>query len=383
MKKTHKPVLASLEGVVPLLRAQFGNQEPLDGTLALLCEWHARKRDWQALRGTIEDLAKASTDISFFTEVSLGLLELAENALTDSGGRLPGENTEGVGQTALVLVTELGLYLADKGATMALGPQEASRVVDYITSSLLAKSNVNNSSLRLSLVSYFSKISRDKNASSHLIKVLNRFGQSMLDELFHSYFSKQKKEHIVMQFFLEHLHIFFLSSPSIADMAQSSLKHAMLKYSEDFPSFLMNYAEYHEKESLKIQVFTRLCVSLLRSALDVSKGDLAEKLGLVLREHLHLYASQPRPVLQEEWNRMNHVLGAPGLSKPMAQLAQTLLNVSQECLGLQAENHAIASPHAKVLGLPKKPRNNPGPLPKILKFTEKISPLDCLIRMAS
>ena len=117
----------------------------------------------------------------------MAMLHLSDVELADHKGK----NT--IGHAILVLVTELGLMIAENAKNSSLDPQGASFVVEYVTTSLLARSNLNSNAIRVSLLHYLSRCPLNSNTSSQLNRVISRFGQSLLDDLLQAFFEQKKR----------------------------------------------------------------------------------------------------------------------------------------------------------------------------------------------
>jgi hypothetical protein len=119
--------------------------------------------------------------------------------------------------------------------------------------------------------------------------VINRFGQSLLDDLLKAYFEDKKRGNAAFHFLLQYLNVFLVQSPALAEMSHDVLKHYMLKHPDDFPAFLSSYCERIPREEFRLAATTQHVALLLRAAIDVSKRPLAESLAGILTQHVAVF----------------------------------------------------------------------------------------------
>jgi hypothetical protein len=355
--------------IAVILKEKFDSERRLESVLYLVAAAIAQERDWDAANTLLRAVIAKATSAEFLRELSLILLEIADNDLGDRTSRVP------VGQTILVLLTELGMQLAASAGANGIDTRETGRVVEYITTNLLARSNVNNMAMRISLVHYLSKCSQNAQASLQLNRVISRFGQSLLDDMLTAFFEDKRKANASFFFLVEHLNNFFTASPALAEMSHNVLKHFMLKHPAEFPLFLASYCEFIPKEEITLSNATRHVALLLRSAVEVNQRPLVESLSRILVRHLSVFrdAGHPFFVAQTE--------SAMQISTAQGRLARhPLLEDLVRETRVMMEPPAAENPQAKVVAIARrKPRETPI---KFAKIGEKPSPLEQMLQLA-
>lgn len=331
------------------LKTHFENEKHLEGTIWLVAAGLAHERDWDTSLAFLRALLETSQDPEFYKELAVAMLHLSDMELTDSKGK----NT--IGQAVLVLVSEFGLMVAERSGQGGLDPQGASRVVEYVTTSLLARSNVNNNAIRVSLLHYLSKCPLNTNTTSQLNRVISRFGQSLLDDLLNAFFEQKKRGNAAFFFLADHLTSFFSAAPALAEMSHSVLRHYMLKHPDEFPSFMASYSEWVSKEHQNLSMTAQHLALLIRAAADVAQKQLAESLCVVLQKHLRLFEEVSRDLLEEELSIVDDIIRG---NKPVKN--QILEDILMNLQSMAADN--------------TKKQGRVVPLAKLRKFKENVKP---------
>lgn len=369
-----------------LLKERHSSGERLDGVLFALSSGFASERDWESAHHLLQAMARTTGEAEFFREVALILLELTDFDLSEKHGKVP------LGQTTLVLLTELGMLLANQSGQSSLDYQGTSRVVEFITTSLLARSNVNNAAMRISLVHYLSKCPMNSQATLQLNRVISRFGQSLLDDLLKAFFEDKKRANAAFFFLVEHLNSFFSASPALAEMSHNVLKHYMLKHPAEFPMFLASYADQVAREDASLRMATRHMALLLRAAIDVAQKPLAEALVRALGKHLAVFRDVSEEAFNEQFEGVAQIAfsGAAALPAGAAtgaargprggsQLSEDLFrNLAQ----LLSVDRSEAGRNGKVMLFANKLKKPKDLGVKLAKVGEKPSPLEQMLSLA-
>lgn len=362
------------ESAALALKQGFENEESPDEILLLMISGIASEHDWDTTTAFLEAILRNVTNSESLQEIALSLLEIADNELSEDKRKLP------YGQTALVMTTELGLLIANRTGKSSLDYRGMSRVVEYITSSLLARSNMNDTAMRISLVHYLARCPLNNQATSQLNRVMSRFGQSLLHELFGAYFEDKKRGNVAFHFLVQHLNIFFVASPSLSQMAHDVLKHYMLKFPDEFPTFLAGYCEHVAREEIRLAAITRHTALLVNAATEVSKRSLAESLGAVLVQTLEHFGDLSNESLESQSIAARQILSM-GLQKPssaMSVLEEIIENVSAIITDAmhKASGNVVSIQKAHK---PKKLRA----APKAVRIGNEPSPLETILALAS
>jgi hypothetical protein len=348
------------------MKILYEQQKHLEAPIWLVAAGLAHEKDWDTSLLFLRSLMEVSHDADFYKEVAVAMLHLSDLELTDHKAK----NT--IGQAILVLVTEFGLMVAEHGGKSGLDPQGASRVVEYVTTSLLARSNVNNNAIRVSLLHYLSKNPLNMNTSSQLNRVISRFGQSLLDDLLNAFFEQKKRGTAAFFFLAEHLSTFFTAAPALAEMSHSVLRHYMLKHPDEFPGFMASYSEWVSREHLTLSMTAHHIALLIRAAAEVSQKQLAESLCSVLQKHLKLFGEVSKELLDEELSQIEMILKG---NKPAKNLIIEDLLASLQMMRSDAKKSGRVVPLARL----KKIKENVKPA----KVGAKPSPLETMLTLAS
>lgn len=348
------------------LKTLHENQKHLEGPIWLVAAGLSHERDWDTSLSFLKALMNISQDADFYKEVAMAMLHLSDVELADHPGR------NAIGQAILVLVTEFGLMVAENAGRSGLDPQGAARVVEYVTTSLLARSNVNNNAIRVSLLHYLSKCPLNMNTSSQLNRVISRFGQSLLDDLLNAFFEQKKRGNAAFFFLAEHLTTFFTAAPALAEMSHSVLRHYMLKHPDEFPSFMASYSDWVSREHIPLSITAQHIALLIRSASEVSQKALAENLCAVLQKHLKLFGEVSKDLLEKELQNVEMILRG---NKTMKSMIIDDLLASLQTLRPDAKKQARVVPLARF----KKIKENVRPA----KVGTKPSPLESMLALAS
>lgn len=351
------------------IQRRFSENQRIDLNMYLFCSCIASERHWDSARKFLDSVLVLSGDANLFREVAISLLEIADMELSGPSSRLP------IAETALVMLTEYGLMLANQEGRSSLDHKGASHVVEYISTSLLARSNINNTAMRISLIHFLSSCADPKQSTLQLNRVISRFGNTLLEDLLRAFFDDKKKVTAAFFFLVEHLHAFLSSSPALATMSHDVLKHHMLKYPEDFPGFLASYCDWSPKDPGSQAILVRHIGMLYRSALDVYQRPLAEAIGRVLIRLLDDIKNRQPEALKAY---IETVFGLIGVGVQTTANRQMLLQ--ELVLELQAlDGDARAA--QRVITMARAKRVKDGQV-KLAKVGEKPSPLESMLQLA-
>lgn len=349
------------------LKAYFDEEKHLESTLWLVAAGLAHERDWDTSLVFLKSLLEISRDSDFYREIAMAMLHLSDIELSDS------KNKTSIGQALLLLVTEFGLMIAERAGQSLLDSQGAGRVVDYVTTNLLARSNINNNAVRVSLLHYLSKCPLNVNATSQLNRVISRFGQSLLDDLLSAFFEQKKRGNAAFFFLAEHLSTFFSAAPALAEMSHSVLRHYMLKHPDEFPSFMASYSEWVSKEHHNLSMTAQHIALLIRAAAEVSQKHLAESLCVVLQKHLKLFSDVSKELLQDELITIESIL--KGTKQQKNRIIEDIL---KNLNGMFGDNSKKSGRVVQLLKTRKLKENV-----KPAKVGIRPSPLETIIALAS
>lgn len=347
----------------------FQANQRIDQAIYLMCICVAAERHWDSAHEFLVATLALSSDISFFREIAIALLDIADIELSGPTTKLP------LAETCLVLLTEYGLMLANHQGRSSLDHKGVSSVVEYISTSLLARSNINNTAMRISLVHFLAHCGENRHATLQLNRVISRFGHSLLEDLLRAFFDDKKKGNAAFFFLVEHLQYFFAASPALATMSHDVLKHHMLKYPNEFPSFIASYSDWAPQDADSAVLSTRHIALLYRAAIDVYQRPLAEALGRVLLKHLTMVKGTDSGQLRVQIEAVNEILGSPPIAAGPRQLLVSEFMLSLLALG------GDARAAQRVISLSRAKRGKDSQV-KLAKVGEKPSPLESMIQLA-
>lgn len=351
------------------LYAAFMKNERIDTLLFLICVGFTSDNDWQAVESFLDTQLRITGDVSFFRETAISLLEIADNEINDRTTTLP------IAEAALVVLTELGLMLANQHGKSALDAKAASHVVEYISTSLLARSNINSTAMRISLIHFLTSCEPSHKSTQQLNRVISRFGHSLLEEMLKGFFDDKKKVTAAFFFLVEHLTSFFSASPKLAEMSHGVLKHYMLKYPYEFPLFLASYSESLPSDVNALSLATKHISLLHRAAIDVYQKPLAEAIGRVLIKHLSVCKELSQGFLQEQMEMIFTVLrSTPPVRGNRFILVQEFVTSAQALTG---DPRAVQ----KVVSLSRAKKGR-GSQIKTAKVGQRPTPLEAMISLA-
>lgn len=352
------------------LLSRFQNSEKLDGAVYLLTSAFATERDWDSTQSFLNSILSASSNAEFFRELAIVLLEIADNEISDKSSRVP------LAHTSLVLLTEMGLLLANRAGQSRLDNSGSARVVEYITTSLLARSNINSTAMRMSMLHYLARNPLNQQATQQLNRVISRFGQSLLEEMFVSFFENKRRETAAFYFLLEHLNLFLATSPALSEMSYTVLRHVMLKYPDDFPRFLATYDERVSHDASKMLPLTQHIALLIRTSVEVSQRELSDSLVSILYKHLSVFKDSHTPLFEQHVDLACGILSAePSMRGKGTVLLEIVQNLRSVLLN-DKEASKVVSLSAKF----KKPKDF---VVKYAKVGEEPSPLESMLLLAT
>jgi len=144
-------------------------------------------------------------------------------------------------KTLLAIPVEIA-HFHERSLNQYLSREHSERLIESIASQFLARSNENNTSLRMSAILFFSHISNQPQWKTR--KVLERFGENLLNTLFQLYTNDKKVAPVASQFLMQNLQSFLSISPEMAAMTNSFLQNYMFKHPSLFITFIVEYKNY-------------------------------------------------------------------------------------------------------------------------------------------
>ncbi|MBX9703244.1 MAG: hypothetical protein K2X39_03740 [Silvanigrellaceae bacterium] len=269
------------------------------------------------------------------------------------------------------VVTHLEIYFSNKETTL-----EYEEIKEYISTNFVSRSNVTSPIFRIATF-YFLIMSSDTLLQENipLRKMIDRYGQTLLEDVFCVLFEKNEKKEVAFSFLQEYMGIFFILSNESQFIIFDVLKKYMLKYPEDFLNFFQRYIKCLEKNpELLFQVGLKVA-SLLKLSLDIHEKKLISGLSNLLTEIILDSKFTREPKLLSE--RLESILFIIQQSKSqevkiVIQNLSQVIQIKNGFLYLKKNKLSFSLSKSKLLFKLTKIKNNPSVFDLIMTFvTEK------------
>ncbi|MES2614144.1 MAG: hypothetical protein V4591_01880 [Bdellovibrionota bacterium] len=247
------------------------------------------EKDWTHIRQFLNHLLLDSTNLDFITKICEKLFLIIDEEYT-----LEHISTN-VTATCLALITEIGSHVKENMEKLD-GELKIKHIffIEFLTSNMMARSNINNETMRIGLVYYFSRV--EPSSHINIEKILSRFGQSLLEHVLQTYFCNSKKSDLAFYFIIEHLDNFIFSSPALAEMSNSVLQNQMLKHTQDFPILMKKYISYKVKD-MDFSMARSLVIHLsflLKEACEVHQKTLIDSMLELTFSFIYLFENKSK-----------------------------------------------------------------------------------------
>ena len=275
-----------------LIRHHFFHNADFKTQIFRFSELFGSEKDWEHLHLFLDYIFFGPINIDLLTKLSEKIFQLIDEECQNE------MSTTHITGTGLALLTEIGVK-ANKSLESA---HDAARIkhinfIEYLTSNMLARSNVNNETMRIGLVYYFSKV--EPMSKVNIQKILSRFGQSLLEHVLQIYFSHTKKSELAFYFIIEHLDNFIFSSPALAEMSNSVLQNQMFKHPQEFPLLLKKYISYKEK-NINYNEARSLIIHLsflLKATCEVNQKNLIDSILEITFNYIYTFETKSKDTL--------------------------------------------------------------------------------------
>lgn len=187
---------------------------------------------------------------------------------------------------AVALICEMGLSVFEYHKEYPGEFPKAMALLDHTATHLLAKSNANSGSVRLSLLHYFGVIEHGCPQHPSVSRLMIRFGHTVLDQLFTLLF-KKRSEAVALQFLIENLPYVLEADHAVQKIVHATFRTYMLKQPERFCLFLQAFSDdlsSREEASFVFpkQQFLHHLAVLFRVVSEVNQRQLAGELVTAL-----------------------------------------------------------------------------------------------------
>lgn len=260
------------------IKSKYLNHEKFTDQIyayTILC---GSENKWLYIQKFIEYLLNNLTDDIFIKKLCEVLFEIIDREFSLES------NENSIIASCLACVIDIGIQISNNKFSNKMNHKYLEHIIEYITSNLLARGNINNLEIKIALVYYLSRI--EENNSINLNKILSRFGQSLLEHIFYKYFSNSNNTEIAFSFLAEHLCKFISGSAYLAEMGNSVLQNQMLKNPIEFLDFMEKYLDRIQNSPTEMKTMTIHLSFLLKKSCEINKIDLIEKLKEIILNHL-------------------------------------------------------------------------------------------------
>ncbi|KAB8027982.1 hypothetical protein [Fluviispira multicolorata] len=253
-------------------------EESIHNQLYSFCLISGFEKEFEHIKKLVEQLTENKLEMNLFKKICQTLFTIIDHEYD-----IDTINST-VAAYSLAFLIEIGIYLNNQNSKNKHDTEQLQHVIQYITSNLLARSNINNEEIRIALVYYLSRI-KDK-SQMYLDKILSRFGESLLESVFNKYFIDPKKNKIAFYFLTEHLNLFLGGSAYIAEMSNAVLQSQMLKNSNEFIIFFEYFVKEQIKEMNDYKSLTIHISFLLKKSFEINNNELIDGLKNLLLIHI-------------------------------------------------------------------------------------------------
>ena len=189
---------------------------------------------------------------------------LVEVALSDEISQL--EHGERIFATSVSFICELGRSLHSEEEEGKISSQDL--LWNHLATWLLSLSSINNSAIRLSLLSYFGSMSYTEMGKKFFNRIMRRFGYTALDHLFFLLFNR-KSEAMALEYMLHNLPWVLGGDYFTQRIMRSIFQHYMYRHPERSLLFLRTFtdellARPPDPDAIKRKLQNEIEQSLLR-----------------------------------------------------------------------------------------------------------------------
>ncbi|WP_186647627.1 hypothetical protein [Fluviispira vulneris] len=275
-----------IEFTASQLKNKFDLEEPIYDQLFSFCLISSFEKEFQHNNKLINILMEDLSNMHLLDKICQTLFSIMDHEYDFAS------NNSLIAAHSLAFIIELGIRLNKFHSKNEFNSEHTQHVIKYITSNLLARSNINNEEMRIGLVYYLSRI--DTKPQLYLQKILSRFGESLLESVFNKYFMNPEKNKTALYFLKEHLSVFLGGSAFIAEMTQSVLQAQMLKNPDEFIKLLTQFLKAPLNELDDYKNITIHVSFLLKKAFAINHSKLINSLMDIILDHLETIKNQKK-----------------------------------------------------------------------------------------
>jgi hypothetical protein len=329
------------------------------------------EKDWGHINMFLESILIGSINIDFVNKICKSIFTIIDDEYSKD---IPSSS---ILATSLALITEIGAKAkleADKES--GANKFKILYFIDYLTSNMIARSNINNETIRVGLVYYFSRV--EPLSHINIQKILSRFGQSLLEHVLQTYFCNNKKSDLAFYFIVEHLDEFIFSTPGLAEMSNSVLQNQMLKHPEEFPLLIKKYISFKMKNLsyMNANSFIIHLSFLLREACEINQKTLIDSMLEVTFSFIYLFEGKSRETMINLYEVLGEIISSSKSSK-----AKEISTIIYDKI-LASKKFVDANDACKLIHIDLKSSHVYNKLKQQLDSAKKPSPLEEILLLA-
>lgn len=284
-----------------LLKKKYGHNQAFKNQIYKFLSVAGSNKDWQHMQKFVERLLTPPLEKGFLIKTCHTLFEIIDEEISDN-------DRETVASGAcLALMTEIGIQILNRAeAKSPAGTRLNNHVIEFLTSNLLARSNINNETMRVGILYFLTKI--EKNTNLSLQKILSRFGENLLNQVFHIYFLKTEKSETAFYFLVHNLTHFLTISPALAEMSNDVLQNQMLKHPSSFLQFLTRYLDVVPKNYDTVYSLVIHLSFLLRRACEINQEKLTQSIFELIVSYISVFQFTSRELFLKQFETMVDII---------------------------------------------------------------------------
>lgn len=187
---------------------------------------------------------------------------------------------------AVAVMCELGVVVTQIEQQYPGEINQADEIVHHISTYLLSVSNSSNACIRLSLVRYFGFIEKGKSQKPGFNRIMNRFGHTVLENLFSQLFNK-KTEGVALQYMMANMPYVLEADNHTQTILHDTLRYYMLKKPSRFNLFINTLGKHLRKmEPLESELasicFLKHLGILVKIASDLNHRELGKEVLIAI-----------------------------------------------------------------------------------------------------
>ena len=135
-----------------IIISKYLNNEKFNEYMFSYCLFSSTEEDWHYSKKLIENLFNKIYDENFIRKICENLFEIVDQEFSIEN------NERNIAANCLALIVDIGISIFEKNSKNESSKNSHDTIVEYITSNLLARGNINNIEIRIAIVYYLSRV---------------------------------------------------------------------------------------------------------------------------------------------------------------------------------------------------------------------------------